>query len=279
MSLRQIILERREPLLHVAIDRTPESLAGSHQVPTVVMLHGIASSAVTFVHVVPLVQATHRVVALDLLGFGESPRPDDAEYTLDEHVGAIGRTLRSMGITRFTLVGHSLGCLISARYAATHRKAVERLVLVSPPVYLPPDNIGDPRVRARVSGYLAAYRFLRENKEFTIANAAWVSRLLPIKNVMEITEENWTPFVKSLEHCIETQTVISDLATVEAPIELVYGVLDQFLVPEAVGIIARMKGVTAHPVRASDHVLRKSMARVVAASIDATAPPSTAPAR
>jgi cis-3-alkyl-4-acyloxetan-2-one decarboxylase len=263
------IREQREPLLHVSIDEAPAGAGRDGEVPTVVLVHGIASSSTTFDYVVPLIRDTHRVVAIDLLGFGLSPQPQDASYTLEEHVDALAHTLRHLGLRRFTLVGHSLGCLIASRYAATHRHALDRLVLVSPPVYQSPSEIGDPRVRAQVSGYLAAYRFFRENKDFTIGNAAWVTKLLPIEHVMEITEQNWTPFVKSLENCIETQTVISDLASVEVPIEVVYGTLDEFLVPGSVAILSRMKGVTTHPVHVNDHVIRRSMARVVATAIGA----------
>ena len=76
----------RPPRLHVAVD------VGSG--PTVVLLHGIASSSVTFTHAIPLLQNTHRVIALDLLGFGASPNPPKAHFTLEEHVAAVAATLR-----------------------------------------------------------------------------------------------------------------------------------------------------------------------------------------
>ncbi|MFB2555548.1 alpha/beta fold hydrolase [Herbiconiux liangxiaofengii] len=262
------VREPKAPLLHVAIDSgEPES---EHPGPVVVMLHGIASSAATFHFVVPLVQPGHRVIAIELLGFGGSPQPENAEYTLEEHVAAVVRTIRSLRLGQpFVLVGHSLGCLIAARYAATHEDSVLKLVLVSPPVYLNPAEIGDPRVRLRMAGYLQAYQFFRQNKEFTIARARVVSKLLPVEHVMEVTEQNWTPFVKTLEHCIESQTVISDLARVDRPIELIYGRLDEFLVPGNLAIVERMRGVTTHVVANSDHMIRKPMARVVAAAIAA----------
>jgi pimeloyl-ACP methyl ester carboxylesterase len=166
------------------------------------------------------------------------------------------------------LVGHSLGCLIGSRYAATHQRNLDKLVLVSPPVYMSPSEIGDPLTRAQVSGYLSIYRFLRENKEFTIAHAARVAKLLPIEHVMEITETNWTAFVKSLQNCIETQTIISDLAAVDAPVEIVYGRFDEFLVPGSLAILSKMRNVTTHRVEVSDHVIRRPMARVVAQAID-----------
>ncbi|CAN5169148.1 alpha/beta fold hydrolase [soil metagenome] len=252
---------KRAPLLHVAVDE------GSG--PAVVMIHGIASSSASFHFVLPLIEPGHRLIAIDILGFGESPRPPDAEYTLEEHVDAIAATIHSLKLREpFTLVGHSLGCLISSRFAATHPSAVSHLVLISPPVYLSPTEIGDPRLRNYVAGYLTAYNFLRKNKDFTIGNASIVSRMVPIAHVFEITEQNWLPFVKSMEHCIESQTVISDLARVDVPIDIVYGRLDEFIAPGSMAIIARMRGVTMHVVDVSDHVIRKPLARAAASTIN-----------
>lgn len=265
--IRDLLAELREPLLNVSIRQEP---SGASDAPTVVLIHGIASSSSTFDFVVPLISDTHRVIAIDLLGFGGSPAPDGAEYTLDEHVAAISHTIRHLHLEHFVLVGHSLGCLIGSRYAARHGRHLDKLVLVSPPVYPAPSEIGDPLTRAQVSGYLAIYKFLRNNKDFTIAHASRVAKLLPIEHVMEITETNWTAFVKSLENCIETQTIISDLAAVDVPVEIVYGRFDEFLVPGSLAILSKMRGVTTHRVEVSDHVIRRPMARVVAQAIDSS---------
>ena len=258
----------KAPLLHVATDTGGP--AGEGAGPVVVMIHGIASSSATFAFVTPLLEKTHRVIAIDLLGFGGSPRPDDAEYTLEEHVAAIAATIRHLHLREpFVLVGHSLGTLIGTRYAATHPEHIAKLVLVSPPVYLAPDEIGDRRTRQRMTGYLEALQYLRANQKFTMASAGIVGRLLPIPHVMEITPETWLPFIKSMEHCLESQTVISDLARVDRDIEVVYGRLDEFLVPGNLTIIEKMRNVTTHVVNVSDHMIRKPMARVVAAAVDA----------
>src|SRR5690606_16267637 len=109
-------LLRRPPLLHVAGDEG--------QGPPVVLLHGIASSSVTFEYVVPLIVEHRRTISIDLLGFGESPVPEDATFTIEEHVASLERTIKQLRLRSFTLVGHSMGALIAARYAATHRKSV-----------------------------------------------------------------------------------------------------------------------------------------------------------
>ena len=142
--LRDIV--RKPPLLHVASD------SGSG--PPVVMIHGIASSWVTFELLIPLVEPYHRVIAIDLLGFGDSPAPDDAQYTIAEHTAALDRTIRSLKLREpFVLVGHSMGSLIAARYAATRSRLLRKLVLVSPPVYLPTATISDGHTPAEQGLY------------------------------------------------------------------------------------------------------------------------------
>jgi pimeloyl-ACP methyl ester carboxylesterase len=251
---------RRPPLLHVAIDEGTG--------PAVVLIHGIASSSVTFEYVTPLIVGRHRAIAIDLLGFGRSPVPDDAEYTIEDHVGALARTIDSLKLHEpFVLVGHSMGSLIASRYAATHGARLSRLVLVSPPIYLSPGAIGSKRERTTMGLYLRVYEYLRLNKEFTIRAAAGLARLSPIKNLLEVSETNWRAFVLSLQNSIESQTSVSDLASVRVPVEVVYGSLDLFIAPSGIRVIEQLRGVTVHRVDGGDHVIRPRMARVVATAI------------
>jgi hypothetical protein len=144
---------------------------------------------------------------------------------------------------------------------------VSKLVLVSPPVYLAPSELGDPRVRAQVGAYLKAYEFMRDNKEFTITNAARIGKLLQISHLFEISERNWTAFILSLKNCIESQTTVADIAAVRVPIEVVYGALDQFITPGTMTIIEQMRHVTMHRVEVNDHLVRPRLARAVVKAI------------
>ena len=248
-------------ILHVAGD------VGSG--PVVILVHGIASSSVTFQNLVPLLEPRHRVISIDILGHGGSPSPKNAEYRIEEHVEWLERTIRSLRLGQdFVMVGHSLGALIVARYARENPGRVAGVVLVSPPIYLRPDEIGDRFERAAVGAYLRAYEYLRTHKEFTMARAAFIARLLPIRNVFEITEQGWRAFVLSLQNSIESQTTVSDIAAIRAPVQIVYGALDQFIVPGGIRIVKQMRHVTVTRVEANDHIVRKRLARAVEAAID-----------
>lgn len=258
MSLRDSIerLVRRDsaPILNIASD--------VGEGPVIIMIHGIASSAATFDKVIPELSDHYRCISIDLLGFGESPAPEHAKYTIEEHVASIAATVRSLRLRApFILVGHSLGSLLSARYAARHPAQVSRLVLVSPPVYLSPTEIGDPAVRSQVGLYLKVYEFMRQNKDFTMAAASTISRILQLGTVLEVTERNWNAFILSLRNCIESQTTVADIASVRVPIDVVYGGLDQFIAPGTLRIIEQMRHVTMHRVDVSNHLVRKRLAR------------------
>lgn len=262
---------RKKPPLHVATQE------GSGQ--PVVLLHGIASSSVTYEFVVPELVDHRRVITLDLLGFGKSEAPANAQFTIDEHVDAVVRSVESVGLkTPFTLVGHSLGALISIRLAARYPKYVGHLVLVAPPVYLPSDTLVDPVERVRMDAYLKLYDFMRANPSFTRTAAQALERISPIRNLVDVTEGNWKAFSMSLEKCIESQTTVTDLAQVRCSIDLIYGTLDPFLAPAGLRVIERMRGVATTRVEGVDHVIRPKLAKELVRIIDNPSPP-TAPIR
>ena len=261
MGVRDWFHRRRTPILHIAHDEG--------EGPVVILIHGIASSSVTFSELVPRLSDHHRVISIDLLGFGESPAPVGATYTIEEHVEAVRQTISTFRLrTPFVLVGHSMGSLIAARYAARFSHSISKLVLVSPPIYVAPTEIGDPIQRAAMGLYLKAYEYIRGNKNFTTRSAAFLARLSPIKNVLEVSERNWEPFVLSLQNSIESQTAVSDIASVRVPVHIVYGTLDPFLMTAGLRIVEQLRHVSVTRVDANDHLVRKRLAKAVAKAID-----------
>jgi len=269
MGLLGFLKRQTGPLLHVASDH-----GEGH---TVVLLHGLASSSVTFENLIPLLEGRFRVICVDLLGFGKSPNPPDASFTLGEHIWWLHRSLRRLKISGpFTLVGHSLGALIAARYAAQYPKELTHLILVAPPVYVPGETIMDPLKRLQVDALQMLYDFMRANPAFTSAGAKALAGLLPIKNVVELSEHNWRAFSLSLENCIESQTTVTDIAQVSIPVDLVYGTLDPFLALAGLRVVERMRGVATTRLDGMDHLIRPRFAKEIAHLIHHPSPPTAA---
>ncbi len=98
-----------------------------------VLIHGFAASTYEFRKIIPLLAKHHRVIALDLSGFGYTERPSTKEsYTPLGQAALVLRTLDELKIHSCDLVGHSFGGTIALQIAHLHPERVRRMVLISP---------------------------------------------------------------------------------------------------------------------------------------------------
>jgi pimeloyl-ACP methyl ester carboxylesterase len=96
----------------------------------VVLVHGLGGSWLTWLENVPDLSAGHRVIALDLPGFGRSEAPPSTG-DIDVHVESIEAVLNYLGLASAIVVGHSMGGLIALRLANERPARVQGLVLLS----------------------------------------------------------------------------------------------------------------------------------------------------
>src|SRR3990172_12332306 len=96
----------------------------------VVLIHGWNGSTFSYRHTIPELAQNHRVVALDLLGFGYSGRPARADYSVTAQVRLVAGLMDRLDIPSAVVAGHSMGGGIAMRLALSHPERVERLVLV-----------------------------------------------------------------------------------------------------------------------------------------------------
>lgn len=98
---------------------------------TIVLLHGFPTSSHLWSGVVPLLPDGHRVLVLDLLGFGRSDRPGRRPLTLRAHAERVLAVLDQLRVTRACLVGHEMGAAIAHLMAVRWPQRVSHLALVS----------------------------------------------------------------------------------------------------------------------------------------------------
>ncbi len=91
-----------------------------------VLIHGIGGDADDWAFCLHALSASHRVIALDLLGFGRSDKPL-IDYSIAGFVELLERFLRTLDIKRATLIGGSLGGWIAAAFALQFADVVDRL--------------------------------------------------------------------------------------------------------------------------------------------------------
>ncbi|MDQ2765835.1 MAG: alpha/beta fold hydrolase, partial [Gemmatimonadota bacterium] len=97
----------------------------------IIFLHGFPTSSHIWRDVVPLVPAGHRVVVVDLLGYGRSDRPEGRDLSIKAHAERVLALLDVLCISYATIIGHDLGGGIAQYLAVRHPTRVARLGLVS----------------------------------------------------------------------------------------------------------------------------------------------------
>ena len=105
-------------------------LYGPEDGQPVIALHGWLDNAATFSRLAPLLEGV-RIVALDLPGHGHSDhRPLGAAYNIWDYAHDVLQTAEQFAWKRFSLLGHSMGAIVSVLLAGAMPDRVERLALI-----------------------------------------------------------------------------------------------------------------------------------------------------
>lgn len=233
--------------------------------PIIIFLHGIAASSASWDGLIPMLAGRYRCISIDLMGFGKSPKPQWYGYTMNDHMRAVNAAIRGLRLKQpFILAGHSLGSLLATRYAALWPEKIDRVLLLSPPVYPPIDSIDSVVARKRNQFLLKIYRFLHTYPSSTPENIKRLNYLLPVPRSVFKSPETWLPFRRTLENCIERQTIIEDIVDIRAPIDIFYSSLDPLMVPYNIRQLKKLRTVTIHPIRGTNHLIGRSYAAAVA---------------
>jgi pimeloyl-ACP methyl ester carboxylesterase len=103
---------------------------GSGDGPPVVFVHGLGGAWQNWLENIPYFARDHRVIALDLPGFGQSPMPG-WEISIEAYGRFLHEFCKTVGVEVCTLVGNSMGGFVSAEATIRQPSRFEKLVLVS----------------------------------------------------------------------------------------------------------------------------------------------------
>ncbi|MFD9614378.1 alpha/beta fold hydrolase [Streptomyces sp. NPDC004288] len=117
------------PGLSLTVRARPGNRPG---LPPALYVHGLGGSSQNWSALMPLLADLVDGEAVDLPGFGDSPPPDDGDYSVTGHARAVIRFLDAGGRGPVHLVGNSLGGAVATRVAAVRPDLVRTLTLVSP---------------------------------------------------------------------------------------------------------------------------------------------------
>lgn len=102
---------------------------GPRHDPPIVLLHCFACSLAWWQRMIPFLDQDHRVLALDLRGFGGSEKPGSG-YSMEDQAAFVAEALKRLGVHRATVVGHSLGGTVGTALTEVPGDYVGRLVIV-----------------------------------------------------------------------------------------------------------------------------------------------------
>jgi len=199
-------------------------------IATVLFIHGIGNSGHVWNTVIEKLPKNIRVVTIDLLGFGQSPRPSWVVYSAKTQARSVLATyfrLRLRG--QVIIVGHSLGSLVAVEIAKRYPLLVRSLILCSPPFYQLYDD--EKRLLPRSDMVLKnIFATAQKYPERFLQVAAIAMRYKLINAIFSVTKENIDSYMGTLEATIVNQTSFVDAKKLRLPIELLHGTLDPVVV-------------------------------------------------
>jgi pimeloyl-ACP methyl ester carboxylesterase len=108
------------------IDGTAYKIFGDRP-PTLIFIHGVGMCGEIWAPQVEYFSKKYQVITYDFLGHGQSPLPKN-EPILDDYVEQLNNLVDTIGVSNFSLVGHSMGAIISVAFARKFPLKVNALV-------------------------------------------------------------------------------------------------------------------------------------------------------
>ncbi|WP_026915585.1 alpha/beta fold hydrolase [Christiangramia portivictoriae] len=100
---------------------------------TVVLLHGKNFNGAYWQNTIDTLQKSgYNVLVPDQIGFGKSSKPEHFQYTFQQLAENIKMLIDTLGITKTTIVGHSMGGMLATRLALMYPELTSKLVLLNP---------------------------------------------------------------------------------------------------------------------------------------------------
>src|SRR5215510_2875420 len=96
----------------------------------VILIHGIPTNSYMWRAIIPKLAAKHREIALDLLNYGQSEKPRNADVSINAQSRMIIQFMDALGMRRADMVGHDIGGGVAQLIAVNSPEKVRKLVLI-----------------------------------------------------------------------------------------------------------------------------------------------------
>jgi pimeloyl-ACP methyl ester carboxylesterase len=180
-----------------------------------------------------LLERGYRVVMPDQIGFGKSSKPTDMQYSFARLALSSARLLDSIGVSRVSVIGHSMGGMLATRWAVQYPARTEKLVLVNPigledyRLSVPYLGIESWQQQAAKQGPESVKRYMQQ----AYFHGSWQPAYDPLLAIQagwaQGPDRQHMALVSALtQDMIYTQPVVYELSQVRSPTLLVIGLND-----------------------------------------------------
>ena len=208
--------------------------------PTILFIHGFASSTYTFQRLIPLFTQDYSIIAIDLPGFGKSEKSKTYQYTFANYARLIKECLDYFNLREVFVAGHSMGGQIALYFARLAPDRIKKLVLLGSSGYLK-----KAKPYLRYSSYIPCFHLFvkllvnRKTVKQYLENVFYEHSFIDEKMVEEYSrplkeESFYTCLVRLLRHR-EGDLPEEQLQQINVPTLLLWGEEDK-VVPLNVGM-------------------------------------------
>lgn len=230
----QSILDR-----HLLVDGVRIAYTDVGVGPPVVLIHGTPSHAFLWRAVLPaLVKAGYRVLALDMLGYGQSERPLDQDTSVAAQAVLLDQLLDAWHLADANIVGHDIGGAVALILATTHPEHVSTLTLIDTVSY---DSWPSATWRTIIENHLqdyaampiAEFRAMMERQlRMTVFHKELMSGtvleayLAPL--LSDLGKQSF--FLHQVQHYDSryTEAIMPELPGLTMPVQIIWGAADEW---------------------------------------------------
>jgi pimeloyl-ACP methyl ester carboxylesterase len=199
---------------------------GPRDAPALLLIHGNASSARWWDGLVPMLTRSHRLIRVDLLGYGRSAKPADRSYALQDQARRVGVAMDRLGVKRVVVVGHSSGGAAATALAERRPGLVAALVLINTgphlDAYIAPPTTIDPSQWPNVSD-----EQLRQFASPAFSRPGYEIPLELLNEVRAMTFHSLTTTTQASRDYVKEQTLPDRLAPLGKPLLVIFGEEDR----------------------------------------------------
>jgi len=234
---------------------------------TVLFLHGIGNSGAAWDEIIDGLPKDLRLITIDLLGFGESQRPDWAVYSAKTQARSVMATFLKLRLRgQIIIVGHSLGSLVAVEIAKRYPLLVRSMVLFSPPFYKLDSTKPSPDKALR-----EIYTLAQKHPGQFLRISSMAVKLGLTNKSFSLTEDEAPLFMNALEASIVNQTSLKDAAKLTVPIHILYGQFDPVVIGKNIRTLAKTNpNISARSVLAAHEFKGRFVPPAINAIINAT---------